>query len=94
MEDELAYDEPPAWMVPVRQTLAALLTEQKKYAQAKTYAEEDLIKWPHNVWSSVTLNTCLKRLGQNLIDIEFILENATIKVNTSCACATSSWEQS
>lgn len=82
IEDKLAYDEPPPWMIPVRQTLGALLLEQKDTNGLK-YIKEDLEKWPRNVWSSGALK------NQGIQVSEDIFSAVTWKsIKTSCACAT------
>jgi tetratricopeptide (TPR) repeat protein len=35
LQDQLYYDEPPAWTIPLRQTLGAALLRQEKYAEAE-----------------------------------------------------------
>lgn len=81
LEDSLAYDEPPSWMIPVRQTLGALLIEVKLIDEGKYYLREDLRNWTQNVWSSAAL----RETGEQ-IDIS-IFSAATVIIKTSCACA-------
>jgi len=52
LEDALHYDEPWGWMQPTRHALGALLNEQKRYQEAQKVFEEDLKKWPKNLWST------------------------------------------
>jgi len=58
-EDALAYDEPPAWYYPVRETLGAALLADGKLAEAETVFREDLKYNPRNgrslfgVWKSL-----------------------------------------
>jgi tetratricopeptide (TPR) repeat protein len=47
--DGLPYDEPQGWMMSVRQTLGALLSEQGHYEEACTVYTEDLDEFPNNV---------------------------------------------
>ena len=51
MEDELFYDEPPAWYHPIRQELGELLLAQGQAAQAEKLFREDLVHYPKNGWS-------------------------------------------
>ncbi len=51
LEDEVEYDEPPAWYFPLRQPLAAALLEAKRPAEAEAAAREDLKRNPENGWS-------------------------------------------
>ncbi len=41
-EDALAYDEPPAWFMPVRESLGALLLAEGRAAEAESVFREDL----------------------------------------------------
>jgi truncated hemoglobin YjbI len=87
LEGNLAYDEPPAWMIPVRQTIAALLIApnndrtSRDRAKAIQSLKEDLDAWPNNVWSSAALAKC----GED-VDTSVFMES-TVNVQTSCACA-------
>ncbi len=51
LEDDLLYDEPPAWYHPIRQELAGLRLAQGQAAQAEKLYREDLVHYPHNGWS-------------------------------------------
>ncbi len=50
-EDELTYDEPPPWYLPVRQRLGAVLLEAGRPAEAEKIFREDLKRRPENGWS-------------------------------------------
>ena len=58
-EDGLAYDEPPTWYYPVRETLGAALLADGKPAEAEAVFREDLKYNPRNgrslfgVWKSL-----------------------------------------
>jgi tetratricopeptide (TPR) repeat protein len=52
IEDELVYGEPPEWSVPVRQELGSVLLAAGRPAQAERAFEEDLKRFPKNVWSA------------------------------------------
>ncbi|HKY91785.1 MAG TPA: hypothetical protein VJM11_12130, partial [Nevskiaceae bacterium] len=60
LEDGLHYDEPPAWPLPVRQYLGALLLETGKAAEAQAVYEEDLKRYPENGWSLTGLKAALE----------------------------------
>jgi tetratricopeptide (TPR) repeat protein len=60
LEDELLYDEPPAWYHPIRQELGALRLAQGQSAQAEKLYREDLVHYPHNGWSLHGLAESLK----------------------------------
>jgi tetratricopeptide (TPR) repeat protein len=51
LEDELVYGEPPEWSVPVRQELGRMLAQAARYAEAERVFEEDLKRFPKNIWS-------------------------------------------
>lgn len=59
-EDALHYDEPPAWFLPVRQQLGAVLLAAGRVADAETAYREDLARYPENGWSLVGLAKCLR----------------------------------
>ena len=58
-EDELTYDEPPPWYLPMRQRLGMVLLQAGKPAEAEKAFREDLIRRPENGWS-------LRGLSQSL----------------------------
>ncbi len=47
-EDALAYDEPPAWYYPVRQSLGGALLKAKKYAEAEVVFRQALDAHPRD----------------------------------------------
>ena len=59
LDDNLPFDEPWGWMVPVRHALAALLLEQGEVVKAIVVYRQDLIIHPKNIWSLVGLRDCL-----------------------------------
>jgi len=50
-EDELLYDEPPAWYHPIRQELAGVHLAMGHPAVAEKLYREDLVHYPNNGWS-------------------------------------------
>jgi tetratricopeptide (TPR) repeat protein len=50
-EDDLLYDEPPAWYHPIRQELGGIYLTIGKPAVAETLYREDLVHQPNNGWS-------------------------------------------
>ena len=50
-EDELTYDEPPPWYMPIRQRLGIVLLEASKPAEAEKAFRDDLVRRPENGWS-------------------------------------------
>ncbi len=60
LEDELIYSEPPAWYIPTRQNLGAVLMKAKDYAAAEKVYREDLKRLRQNGWSLMGLYKSLK----------------------------------
>jgi tetratricopeptide (TPR) repeat protein len=50
-EDELLYDEPPAWYHPIRQELGAVHLAKGRASVAEKLYREDLVHFPNNGWS-------------------------------------------
>ncbi len=50
-EDELTYDEPPPWYLPLRQRLGAVLLEAGRPGEAEKAFRADLVRRPENGWS-------------------------------------------
>lgn len=65
IEDELAYDEPPAWHAPVRQTLGAILLEADRPNEAEAVYRAELRRNPENGWSLFGLELSLRAQGDN-----------------------------
>jgi tetratricopeptide (TPR) repeat protein len=59
-ESMLHYDEPPAWFLPVRQQLGAVLLAAGRVAAAEKAYREDLAHNPENGWSLYGLAKCLR----------------------------------
>ena len=64
IEDGLAYDEPPAWFIPVRETLGGTLMLQGNHAEAEKVFRADLEKNPHSGRSLFGLAESLKAQGK------------------------------
>ena len=63
-EDSLVYDEPPAWMLPVRHALGALLMADAQYAEAEKLYREDLKHNRENGWALTGLRNALLEQGK------------------------------
>ena len=63
IEFSLDADEPPAWHMPARHTLGALLLEAGHAAEAELAYREDLKAYPENGWGLAGLAESLARLG-------------------------------
>ena len=59
-EDALTYDEPPAWYMPMRQRLGAILLAANRPVQAEKVYRADLVRRPENGWSLHGLAQSLK----------------------------------
>jgi tetratricopeptide (TPR) repeat protein len=56
IEDGLGYMEPPYWVEPVRQTLGDVLLAAGDRRGAEQAYQEDLTRFPNNVWSEAGLS--------------------------------------
>ncbi len=65
MEENLIYNEPPTWPIPVRQFLGAALLNAKRYAEAEKIYREDLGRHPENGWSLFGLKAALEAQAKN-----------------------------
>jgi hypothetical protein len=63
-EDELLYDEPPAWYHPIRQELAAVHLAMGHAPVAEKLYREDLAHFPNNGWSLYGLARSLEAQNQ------------------------------
>jgi tetratricopeptide (TPR) repeat protein len=59
-EDELTYDEPPAWYMPMRQRLGAIQLDAGRPVRAEKIFRADLNRRPENGWSLYGLARSLK----------------------------------
>ncbi|MCB2155206.1 hypothetical protein KQI84_09985 [bacterium] len=92
-EDQLVYDEPPGWMIPVRHAMGALLMEQGEHEWAERLYREDQKDHPGNGWSLLGLKLALEAQDKDdeaaMIDAK--LAKAWKRVNekptSSCLCA-------
>jgi len=63
-EDLLIYDEPPAWMIPVRHAKGALMMSAGEYAAAEQLYIQDQELHPGNTWSLLGLQQSLEAQGR------------------------------
>lgn len=91
-EDALIYDEPPAWMLPVRHALGALLMGVERYEEAEQVYREDLERNRNNGWSLLGLHNALLAQGKvaEAAEVEpkvkIAWANADVKPTSSCYC--------
>lgn len=92
LEDQLVYDEPPAWMTPVRHSLGALLVAGGEFAEAEAVYRADLAKNPNNGWALTGLQQALFGQGKAQdamamnAQIASAFAGADVKPGSSCYC--------
>ena len=92
LEDKLVYDEPPAWMLPVRHALGALLVASGEFAEAEAVYRKDLQIHRENGWALTGLQQAL--FGQGKSDEALLLNDriaaafadADVSPTSSCYC--------
>ena len=65
LEDNLIYNEPPDWHVPVRQSLGAVLLDAERAAEAEAIYWQDLEQNRENGWSLFGLMQSLRAQGKD-----------------------------
>jgi len=89
----LHYDEPWGWMMPVRHSLGALLTEQKRFEEAEAVYRADLALHPDNGWALYGLAECLRLDGKadeaKAVDARFksAWARSDVAIQASCYCS-------
>ncbi len=92
MEEALVYDEPPAWMLPVRHALGALLMSAGRHAEAEQVYRADLAKNRENGWALLGLSQALEAQGRNreartvAQRFERVWTDADVRPTSSCFC--------
>ena len=94
--DALPYDEPHGWLMSVRQTQGALLTERGLHERAIGAYKRDLKTFPGNVWSLTGLRRCYAaradpRVRSVELELKQAQEVADVPIGASCACALTNW---
>jgi tetratricopeptide (TPR) repeat protein len=64
LEDELTYDEPPDWPLPLRQPLGEVLLAAGRPKEAEAAYRQDLTRYPNNGWSLHGLAVALRAEGR------------------------------
>jgi tetratricopeptide (TPR) repeat protein len=62
--DRIAYDEPPVWFYPMRESLGAVLLETGRLPDAERVFREDLVRHPRNPRSLFGLHESLVKQGR------------------------------
>jgi tetratricopeptide (TPR) repeat protein len=89
IEDNLLYQEPPDWFLPVRQSLGAVLLEANQPQLAEIRFREDLKQYRNNGWSLYGLYRSLELQGKQkeAREIKRLFEtafaNADVKLTSS-----------
>jgi tetratricopeptide (TPR) repeat protein len=92
-EDKLIYDEPPAWMLPVRHSMGALLMEAGEFAEAEKLYREDQVRHPGNGWTLLGLSQALAAQDRQEESAEYATaykkawSRVDKKPSSSCLCA-------
>jgi tetratricopeptide (TPR) repeat protein len=93
LEDALHYDEPPAWLIPIRHSLGAVLMRHGRYAEAEQIYRDDLARLPDNGWSLFGLAQSLRAQGKNAEEAKTteakfkkVWAKADTKITSSCLC--------
>jgi len=93
-EDNLRYDEPPGWVVPVRHALGTWLIKAERYEEAEAVYRKDLLNWPNNGWSLFGLSQALDRQDK-IPEMKQVREKfraawqfADVELKSSCFCQT------
>ncbi len=92
LEDQLRYDEPPGWMIPVRHSLGAALMAHERFAEAEAVYREDLARLPDNGWSLFGLAEAQMRqhqmgdASQTLERFKAVWRKADVTITSSCLC--------
>ena len=91
LEDALKYDEPPAWMIPLRHSLGANLMKAGRFAEAEEIYRADLKRLPDNGWSLYGLSESLRaqhkpEAAAAKTRFEKAWSRADLKISSSCLC--------
>jgi len=91
-EDRLRYDEPPDWILPVRDALGAALLQTGHYAEAERVFRDDLQRLPDSGWALYGLSRSLSLQGKSseaaTVEARFdkVWSKADIQITSSCLC--------
>jgi tetratricopeptide (TPR) repeat protein len=93
LEDALKYDEPPAWMIPLRHPIGANLMAVGRFAEAEQTYRDDLKRLPENGWSLFGLSQALAAQQKGGAELEAtrarfnkVWAKADVKITSSCLC--------
>ncbi len=92
IDDQLVYDEPPDWMMPVRHPYGAMLLEAQRWTEAERAFREDLKLFPENGWSLLGLGRALRGQGRTAdaerVEARFAAawSRADVEIHAPCLC--------
>jgi tetratricopeptide (TPR) repeat protein len=92
IEDQLRYDEPPDWILPIRHPLGAALIKAGRFAEAEKVYRQDLARWPENGWALRGMSQALAGQGKSDAAKQFAARFATMwrksdtSISSSCMC--------
>jgi Tfp pilus assembly protein PilF len=64
LQDEMPYNEPPAWFYPVRESLGALLLRHGSSAESEAMFRENLRRSPNDPRALLGLSAALQTQGR------------------------------
>jgi len=91
-EDQLRYDEPPGWILPVRHSLGATLMTAGRFADAEQVYRDDLTRLPNNGWSlfglarSLVLQKKTSEVPKLEEHFKKVWAHADLQLMSSCLC--------
>jgi Flp pilus assembly protein TadD len=91
-EDRLRYDEPPDWILPVRDALGAALLQARRPAEAEAVYREALARVPGGGWALFGLARSLALQGNTTeaatTEAQFkkVWSKADVQITSSCLC--------
>ncbi len=90
--DQLRYDEPPGWLIPVRHSLGAVLMANARYPEAEQIYRDDLARLPEDGWALFGLSESLtlqhKTAEATAVRARFkkMWTTADTVITSSCLC--------
>ena len=92
-EDNLRYDEPPGWLIPMRHALGASLVNAGRFAEAEQVYRDDLARLPEDGWALYGLVQSLRGQSKNEKEIQVtyarfqnVWAKADVQITSSCLC--------
>jgi tetratricopeptide (TPR) repeat protein len=92
LQDELAYNEAPDWMMPSRHPLGAALLEVDQFEEAEAVFRADLRQYPNNGWALFGLQRALEGQAKPALaksvsaQFEAAWAQADVQLRSPCFC--------